>query len=137
MLTQISGASIESEGATRQIQSVTVQGASESYTITDPLALVDVPDLPTFVRGEDVTVTVVTGDPADEVFLHSKGHRLQFQNNGDGTFTGNWHIPRGHGDPIRCIGIDVLSHGTLFDDVAPYDSRAWVLPYRVERVDSL
>ena len=133
-VTQISGASVESEGTTRQIQSVTVAGESETFTITDPLALVAVGDLPAFHRGEDVTVTVATGDAADQVFLHSKGHRLQFESNGDGTFTGTWHVPRGQGDPIRSVKIDVLSHDTLLDDVAPYDSRAWVLSYRVERI---
>jgi hypothetical protein len=25
--------------------------------------------------------------------------------------------------------VDVLSHGTLFDDQTPYDSKAWILPY--------
>jgi hypothetical protein len=25
--------------------------------------------------------------------------------------------------------VNVLSPGTLFDDVAPYDSKAWIFPY--------
>jgi len=29
--------------------------------------------------------------------------------------------------------VDVIDHGTIFDDQAPYDSRAWGMNYRVKR----
>jgi len=33
--------------------------------------------------------------------------------------------------------VDAISHGTLYDDTAPYDSQRWVLPYVLapERLD--
>jgi hypothetical protein len=131
-LSQLSCASIESEGGTRQIQSVSATGASGSYTITDPLLLMDVKDgLPAFAAEEEVQVTVVTGDPTDRVFLHSHRHRFEFENNGDGSFTGTWNVGPAWGPLPRCAGIDVLSGPTLGDDSAPYDSRAWIIPYRV------
>jgi hypothetical protein len=131
-LTQLSCASVESEGGTRQIQSVTASGASGAFTISDPLVLMDVKSgLPSFAAGEEVEITVATGDATDRVFLHSHRHRFEFNNNGDGTFTGTWHVGPALGPLLRCVGIDVLSGATLGDDVAPYDSRAWVIPYRV------
>jgi hypothetical protein len=134
LLTEISCASIASENSTRQILSVTAAGAGAAFTITDPLALMDVhEDLPIFDRGEDVTVTVVTGDATDRVFLHARGHRFEFENNGDGSFTGTWKVKHDQGVPLHAVGIDVLSGDTLGDDVAPYDSRGWVIPYRVSR----
>jgi hypothetical protein len=32
---------------------------------------------------------------------------------------------------VRRVAVDVIDKETLFDDVAPYDSVAWVLHYRV------
>ena len=134
ILSEISCGSIASNNATRQILSVTAAGPSGTFTVTDPLALMDVDgELPVFQRGEDVVVTVVTGDAADRVFLHSRGHRFEFESNGDGSFTGTWKVRHDQGVPLRSVGIDVLSSETLGDDVAPYDSRGWVIPYRIAR----
>jgi hypothetical protein len=134
VLTEISGASIASDNSTRRILSVTAAGANGSYTFTDPLDLLHVgTELPFFAPGEDVTITVVTGDATDRVFLHAHEHRFEFTNNGDGSYVGTWHVKRGNGAPLRAFGVDVLSAGTLGDDVAPYDSRGWILPYRVVR----
>jgi hypothetical protein len=35
------------------------------------------------------------------------------------------------------FGVDAISHATLYDDTAPYDSQRWVFPYVVapERMD--
>ena len=30
---------------------------------------------------------------------------------------------------LHHIGVNALSNGTLFDDEAPYDSDAWILPH--------
>ena len=74
----------------------------------------------------------------DVVVLHRVGHRFRFHNNGDNTYTGTWLVPDlrlGNGPrpgpgrpPIFHFGVNALSNGTLFDDQAPYDSQAWLLP---------
>ena len=55
--------------------------------------------------------------------------RFAFHNNGDGTFTGRWLVPVVPG--IQLVGVNALSHGTLFDDLAPYDSEAWLFHFAV------
>ena len=32
---------------------------------------------------------------------------------------------------LRHLAVNALSHGTLFDDALPYDSKAWALPFVV------
>jgi len=59
--------------------------------------------------------------------------RSRFTNNADGTFTFTFTTGRGLG--LHRFGVDALSHGTLFDDVAPYDSNAWIFDYRVSPLD--
>jgi len=90
----------------------------------------------TFNIGDTITLTVVTADSTDLVYLHTpsyncRPHRRSFDNNGDGTFTGTWAIedmPGAYGR--HHFAIDVIKHSTLDGD-DPYDSRIWGIIYRV------
>jgi hypothetical protein len=63
------------------------------------------------------------------VVLLRGGLRSKFQNNGDNTYTLAWHAAPRQG--LHHVGVNALSHGTLYDDAAPYDSKAWIMPYVV------
>ena len=46
-----------------------------------------------------------------------------------------WHAPCSSGfnagsfTEWHDLGINVFTHGTLFDDMMPYDSETWILPF--------
>lgn len=125
-----SGVSIESvapSATDTRIQSLRIQKAGMDSTITDPLELFRLKQIMQAIPGEEVTLTVTTGANDDVVVLLHRGLRFRFANNGDGTYTGKWVVPPVAG--IHHFGVNALSHGTLFDDVAPYSSDAWILPY--------
>jgi hypothetical protein len=122
-----SGARVLSAGATTQIQSVRIQTATLDTTITDPLALVRLRRFCRFRGLENVTVTVTTGRNDDIVVLYHRGLRTRFHNNGDNTYTATFRDA--WLDGVHHFGVNALSNGTLFDDAAPYDSDAWILPY--------
>jgi hypothetical protein len=44
-------------------------------------------------------------------------------------------LPRSDQGGLRHLAVNALSHGTLFDDALPYDSKAWALPFRVISAD--
>ncbi len=126
-LSAISGWVSQSDTTTMAIDWVRVQSASVDTTITDPLALMDVPDdIMTFAMGEEVTVTV-SGPPDDALlFLHTPLHRSAFQHQGDGTFQGTW--------TVSCPGphsawVEALAHDSLFDSEYPEDVLIWGMPY--------
>ncbi|MEZ5064561.1 MAG: hypothetical protein R3B81_07475 [bacterium] len=125
----LSGVLIRSENTTREIQSVRLQAGDVDVTIDDVESLVPVEEITRLPRGQEVTVTVTTGDATDGVFLHLRhlGRRLELTNNGDGTYSGTF-FTNGRRGP-RHLVVDVLSNGTLYDDVAPYDNVAWGIPY--------
>ncbi len=130
-LVALSGVLIESDATTRSIRSVRVQAGDVDKTITNVTDLVRVNDLLTLPAGTEVIVTVDTGDATDSVFLHRRHARARTEltNNDDGTFSGRW-ITGERGGP-RHVVVDVLSEGTLYDDVAPYDNVAWGIPLRI------
>src|SRR5262249_18578043 len=78
-----------------------------------------------------VTLTVTTGRNDDVVVLQRAGERFRFHSNGNNTYTGMWQIGM-FAPGVRHFGVNALSHGTLFDDVAPYDSQAWLFPDGIE-----
>ena len=47
-----------------------------------------------------------------------------------GEFQGRFLSPAPGG--LKHVAVNALSRGTLFDDVAPYDSKAWAIPYVAE-----
>jgi len=128
-----SGVEVTSKDATTRIQSLRVQSADLDTTLTDPLAFFRLRKLIKVNATEPVKLTVTTGNSDDLVFLFSRAGRHRFHNNGDGTFSGTWHAPWLRG--IRHAGVNAFSNGTLLDDKAPYDSKAWILPYVVTAND--
>jgi hypothetical protein len=50
-------------------------------------------------------------------------------NNGDNTYTLGFNT--GSFTAWRYLGVNVFTHGTLFDDALPYDSETWILPYTI------
>jgi hypothetical protein len=124
-----SGVEVTARSATTDIRSLRVQTADFDTTITDPLAFWWLRRLVKVEAGEPVTLTVQTGRNDDVVVLLHRSGRFRFANNGDGTYTGTWRAPFVRG--IAHVGVNALSHGTLFDDAERYDSEAWLLPYAV------
>lgn len=50
------------------------------------------------------------------------------ESNGDNTHSGTFVVPQTLG--CHHFAVNALSHDTLNDDVAPYDSETWILPVR-------
>ena len=122
-----SGVKVTSRDAQTHIQSLHVQAGALDTTITDPLAFFRLRRLLRFEAGQEVKLTVTTLASDDMVLLYVGAHRVRFQNNGDDTYTLVWNATATDG--VRHFGVNALSHGSLFDDQAPYDSQAWILPY--------
>jgi predicted small lipoprotein YifL len=125
----VSGVRVRSEGAVTNIESLRIRSASHDTTITNPLELRRLRRILTFDAGERVELTVTTTAKDDVVLLVRPAARFGFHNNGDGTYTGRWLVPAVPG--IKLVGVNALSHGTLFDDQAPYDSEAWLFHFAV------
>jgi len=133
-----SGVKVTSRDATTQIESLRFQTAGLDTTLTDPLHFFYLRRILKLEPGTPVTLTVTTLKNDDVVVMCRLGHRFRFHNNGDNTYTGVWQVPElrtengprpGSGrPPIFHFGVNAFSHGTLFDDQAPYDSQAWLLP---------
>ena len=124
---------IASENTTRQINSVRFVSGSVDETITSVSELVLIEDLLTLPASDvptQVDVTVDTGDASDIVVLHvRREHRIHLTSNDDGTFSGSFMTAPRRGP--RHIAVDVLSNGTLFDDLEAYDNVAWGIPFLV------
>lgn len=124
----VSGVEVTSKDATTHIVSLRVQTADKDTTITDPLAFQRLRKVLNFSPESQVTLTVTTLRNDDVVVLQHFAHRFRFHNNGDNTYTGVW--PTGlFMMGLHHVGVNALSHGTLFDDQAPYDSQSWIFPY--------
>ena len=123
---KVSGAMVTSAGATTQIQSLRLQGGGVDTTITDPLQYWTLAHTFAFAAGDSITLTVTTNHTDDIVLGYWHDSRERFRNNGDGTYTRVLHIQSGDSG-YRWCGVNALSHGTLFDDALPYDSRAWIM----------
>jgi len=137
-LTKISGWEIVSNPSTKQINSLQVTSSSGlvDTVITDMSSLWDVEDLFVFQPGDSITLTVDTGNPQDLVFLHApRVFRRPFKHIGGGVFTGTWVTGQWPSVDVRPRArhatIDVIDHGTVFDDQLPYDSMAWGMVYFV------
>ena len=130
-LVALSGVSIGSPGHTRNIESVRIQAGPVDETITNVTDLQRVHEILALPPNTEATVTVTTGDATDQVFLHLRRcrARIPLVSNGDRTFSGRFFT----GMELRPhhLVVDVLSHGTLFDDAIPYDNVAWGIPWRI------
>jgi len=125
----VSGVEVTSRDAQTRLQSLRVQSGDLDTTITNPLAFWRLRRLVHLEPEASVTLTVTTLAADDVVILYARGHRARFHNNGDGTHTITWTA--GAVDGLRHLGVNALSHDTLFDDEAAYDSQTWILPYVV------
>ena len=125
-----SGVEITSRDAQTNILRVRVQTRDQDTTFTDPLAFQRLRAITRLEPGEAVALTVTTLTADDVVLLYAREHRLRFHNNGDHTYSAVWTAPEPRG--LYHLGLNALSHGTLFDSEAPYDSKAWILPYVVK-----
>jgi hypothetical protein len=125
-----SGVDVHTRGGATRIQSIRIQSASLDTLITDPLELHRLRHVMLFQPGAPVTLTVNTGNASDVVLFYGRDARRRFINNGDGTF--RFEFPAGQFPGLRHLGVDALSNGTLFDDVAAYDSNAWMIAFAVD-----
>jgi hypothetical protein len=132
-LRAVSGAEISSDEGTRTITSLRLVAGDVDVTVTDPLELKRRRDILRLPASTPVHVTVTTGDPRDVVVLYARWGRSRLRRMDDGTFQGRFLSPAGGG--LRHVAVNALSRGTLFDDVAPYDSKAWALPFVVEAAE--
>jgi hypothetical protein len=121
-----SGVDVTSRAATTRILKLEIKTASRDTVIDDPLAFFRLRSVMKFDPSEEVTLIVTTRRSDDVVVLVRAGLRARFLNNGDNTYTLVWHAPPGAG--LFHVGVNALSNGTLFDDQAPYDSQAWIVP---------
>ena len=125
----VSGVRITSRDAITKIESLRVQSGALDTTITEPLDFWRLRRILKFAPDAQVTLTATTQRDDDVVVLYAGARRMRFHANGDGTYTLQWTVSSFTG--VRHLGVNALSHGTLFDDAAPYDSQAWILPYIV------
>jgi hypothetical protein len=124
-----SGVKVTAKDATTHIVSVRVQADTLDASITEPLRFFPLRRMLRLAPGTQVTVTVTTERNDDVVVLQLRDHRFRFHNNGDNTYTGVWKVPALAPPGPHHFGVNALSHSTLFDDQAPYDSQAWLLPF--------
>lgn len=129
-----SGVKVTSRNATTHILSLRIQAGPLDTLITDPLALFRLRRVLKIQPETEVTLTVTTERNDDVVVLMHRERRFRFHNNGDNTYTGVWRSGL-FAEGVRHFGVNALSHGTLFDDQAPYDSQAWILPYVLAPTD--
>ncbi len=130
---------ITAKDAATRIVSLRVQGAGLDTTVTEPLQVFSLRRILALQPGTALTLTATTLRNDDVVVLCRAGQRRMFHNNGDNTYTGTWLVPdpgfvgcpMPGRPPVFHVGVDALSHGTLFDAAAPYDSQAWILPVRL------
>jgi len=128
-----SAVEVTSKDAETRISGLRVQATGVDTTLTDPLSLFRLRRVLRFDAGDQVTLTVTTQRNDDEVFLLLRWHRIHFTSNGDNTYTATLQLPSDDEQIVlRHVGVNAFSHGTLFDDQAPYDSQAWVVPFVVK-----
>lgn len=123
-----SGVEITSRGATSAIVSLRVESGKLDTTITDPLAFFRLRRMLKIEPGAEVKLTATTQAEDDVVLLYTLGRRVRFDGKGS-VHTITFVAPDAEG--LRHMGVNALSHGTLYDDTAPYDSKAWIEPYVV------
>ena len=118
---------ITSRDAETRIESLRLQTADLDTTLTDPLAFFRLRRILKLPPEAQVTLTVTTLRNDDVVVLYAHDRRFRFHNNDDNTYTATWSPAQLAG--VHHFGVNALSHGSLFDDEASYDSQSWILPY--------
>jgi hypothetical protein len=124
-----SGVEVGSRDHVTAIQSLRIESAGVDTTITNPLAFQFLRRIVRLEPMAEVRLTATTANATDLVILYDRHGRHRFRNLGDGTHAIVFRTGLAGG--LRHFGVNALSRGTLFDDAAPYDSHAWLLPYAV------
>jgi hypothetical protein len=115
---------------TSQIVSVHLVATGVDTTLTDPQQFFSLRHVIRFAASDTVHLTVTTTRTDDPVFIHLNGiYRWRLHNNLDNTYSTQWVTSAEGG--WRHMGIQVMTYATLYDDVAPVDTRAWHFPFRV------
>jgi len=117
-------------GSTVDIDSVVIEVAGERvYALSDPTVIIGKEGILELPPSTDVAVRVYTTPDTVLAFLHTFRRRWRFQMSEPGVYEGVWTTP----DSARIyrVGVDLMTRETLWDDVEPYDSKAWIMPYRV------
>lgn len=115
---------------TSQIVSIRLVATGVDTTITDPLQFFSLRHVIRFAASDSVHLTVTTTRLDDPVFIHLNGiYRWRLRNNLDHTYSTEWKTSAEGG--WRHMGIQVLTHPSLYDDTAAVDTRAWHFPFRV------
>jgi hypothetical protein len=127
---QVTGAFVETQGATTHIVSIHLHSSSGVDTlITGPLQWNALRHVIKFGTLDTVTVTVTTSRLNDVVYIHRWDWRHRLRNNLDYTYSFSWVTSAWSG--WRHFGIQAMTHGSIYDDTAPFDMQAWHLPFRV------
>lgn len=132
VLDRVSPIAVRSAPVSVAIQSVQLHvpgDPSLDRTISDPSASIADADLPRVVNGQSAEVTVTTGQAGQVVLLYAPNGRVRMTDQLDGTYRASF-TPSASGAHLH-LAVNVLSHATLYDDTLPYDSAAWVIPYKV------
>lgn len=135
VLDRVSPIAVRSAPVNVAIQSVQLHvpgDPSLDRSISDPSAPVADADLPRVVNGQSAEVTVTTGQAGQVVLLYTPNGRVRMTDQLDGTYRASF-TPSVSGAHLH-LAVNVMSHATLYDDTLPYDSAAWVIPYKVDVV---
>jgi hypothetical protein len=133
-IVEVTGASVQTPGATTHIVSIRLQSSSGvDTTITDPLKWHALRHVVKFATSDTVTVTVTTSRLNDAVYIHRWDWRHRLHNNLDYTYSFSWVTSSWGG--WRWFGIQAMTHGSIYDDTAPFDMQAWHEPFRVGQPD--
>lgn len=116
---------------TSSITSIRVQTSSGvDTTLTDPHQFFSLPQLLRFGTSDTVHVTVTTTRTDDPVFIHlDRIYRWRLHNNLDYTYSTQWVTSSWPG--WRHFGIQVMTHASIYDNAASFDTQAWHFPFRV------
>lgn len=129
-IVEVTGAFVTTPGSTTHILSVRLQSKSGvDTTITDPLQWLSLRHIVQFGADDSVTVTVTTNHTNDVVYIHRWDWRHRLHDNLNGTYSFTWVTSPWSG--WRHFAIQAMSHGTLYDSVAPVELEAWHEPFRV------
>jgi hypothetical protein len=124
----ISGVEITGRDATTEISRLRVQSAALDTTLTDPLAFWRLRAILRLDPGSEVVLTATTPRADDVVVLYTPEGRRRLRAQGDGAYRAIWPVRSRAG--LGHFGVNALSHGTVYDDEAPYDSKTWLFPYQ-------
>jgi len=119
---------------TTHILSVRLVATGVDTTLTDPQQLFTLRNVIHFAASDSVHLTVTTARTDDPVFIHLNGiYRWRLRNNLDGTYSTAWRTSAWPG--WRHMGIQAMTHGSIYDDTSPFDTQAWHFPFRVTQAN--